>query len=106
MSNKKKTSLFREGSIPYKMLADLKSFFKSKTKFDKKSLIKHLPILLFAWGGNKIYCAYRVYGLSMEMMSGLKKMFSNPGHKVFFSNYVDVCAHMCMLSHSVVSDSL
>ena len=78
MSNKKKTSLFREGSIPYKMLADLKSFFKSKTKFDKKSLIKHLPILLFAWGGNKIYCAYRVYGLSMEMMSGLKKMFSNP----------------------------
>lgn len=78
MSNKKNSSFFPPDSIPAKMLADLKKVFKKKAKFDKKTIISLLPLLLFAWLGNKIYYAYRLNGLTAEMMTAVNGMFSNP----------------------------
>ena len=78
MSEKKNSSLFPPDSIPAKMLADLKKVFKKKAKFDKKTIISLLPLLLFAWVGNKIYYAYRLNGLTAEMMTAVNGMFSNP----------------------------
>ncbi len=78
MSKKKNSSLFPPDSIPAKMLADLKNIFKRKAKPDKKALLKLLPLLIFAWFGNKLYYAYRLYGFTTEMMAGVNKMFKNP----------------------------
>lgn len=78
MSDNKKSSLFPPDSIPAKMLADLKKVFKKKAKFDKKTIIGLLPLLIFVWFGNKIYCAYRLNGLTAEMMTAVNGMFSNP----------------------------
>ncbi len=78
MPEKKNSSFFPPDSIPAKMLADLKKVFKKKAKFDKKTIISLLPLLLFAWLGNKIYYAYRLNGLTAEMMTAVNGMFSNP----------------------------
>ena len=78
MPDKKKKSLFPPNSIPAKMLADLKNVFKRKSKPDKKALLKLLPLLIFAWFGNKLYYAYRLYGFTTEMMAGVNEMFKNP----------------------------
>ncbi|MCM1008267.1 MAG: type IV secretory system conjugative DNA transfer family protein [Ruminococcus flavefaciens] len=60
------------------MLVDLKKIFKKKAKFDKKTVMGLLPLLIIAWLGNKIYCAYRFNGLTMEMFTAVNDMFSNP----------------------------
>ena len=81
---KKKTKskpLLPPDSIPAKMLADLTGIFKKKN--GKKPDIKHiclsiLPLIIFAWAGNKMYSAYRVYGLTPEMMNEMNEMFSKP----------------------------
>lgn len=78
MHDKKKKSLVPPNSIPAKMLADLKNVFKRKSKPDKKALLKLLPLLIFAWFGNKLYYAYRLYGFTTEMMAGVNEMFKNP----------------------------
>lgn len=74
----KKKSLLPPDSIPAKMLADLKKVFKKKAKLDKKTVLTLLPLLLFAWFGNKIYCAYRLNGLTAEMMTAVNGLFKNP----------------------------
>ena len=51
-------NIFPKDSIPAKMLADLKNLIKRNAKFDKKTLLGLIPLLIFAWAGNKIYCAY------------------------------------------------
>lgn len=73
----KKTSIFPVGSIPYKMLEDLKNLFKRK-KIDKKTLLSLIPLCIFAWFGNKIFYAYRLHGVTMEMVSELNNLFKNP----------------------------
>lgn len=78
MPDTNKKTLFPPDSIPAKMLADLKKVFKKKAKFDKKTVIGLLPLLIIAWLGNKIYCAYRLNGLTMEMFTSVNDMFSNP----------------------------
>ncbi|MCM1529754.1 MAG: type IV secretory system conjugative DNA transfer family protein [Alistipes sp.] len=78
MTDKKKKPLISPDSILGKMLADLKKVFKRKAKFDKKTVIGLLPLIIIAWLGNKIYCAYRLNGLTMEMFTAVNDMFSNP----------------------------
>lgn len=73
----KSKSILPPDSIPAKMLKDIKGLFSPK-KFNKKTLIQLLPLLIFAWLGNKLYCAYRVYGFTLEMMNGVNTMFANP----------------------------
>lgn len=77
MADKSK-SFLPPDSIPAKMLADLKKVFAKKPKFDKKFFLSLIPLLIFAWLGNKLYCAYRIYGLTMEMMTGINSMLTNP----------------------------
>ena len=63
------------------MLRDIQEFISPKNlkkNLNKKTLIKLLPLLIFAWLGNKMYCAYRIYGFTMEMMTGATKMLTNP----------------------------
>lgn len=60
------------------MLADLKKVFTKKPKFDKKFFLSLIPLLIFAWLGNKLYYAYRVYGLTMGMVTGIQKLLTNP----------------------------
>lgn len=74
----KKSSIFPVGSIPYKMLEDLKNLFKRKKKIDKKTLLSLIPLCIFAWFGNKIFYAYRLHGVTMEMVSELNSLFKNP----------------------------
>lgn len=71
-------NIFPKNSIPAKMLADLKNLIKRNTKFDKKTLLGLIPLLIFAWAGNKIYCAYRINGLTAEMITAVNAMFSDP----------------------------
>lgn len=78
LAGKKKTTIIPLDSIPAKMLADLKKVFTKKPKFDKKFFLSLIPLLIFAWLGNKLYCAYRVYGLTMEMVTGIQKLLTNP----------------------------
>lgn len=81
MSKKKSTSIFPPDSIPAKMLRDIQGLISPKNlkkNLNKKTLIKLLPLLIFAWLGNKMYCAYRIYGLTMEMMTGATKILTNP----------------------------
>lgn len=78
MPKKKNSSLFPPDSIPAKMLADLKNVFKRKAKPDKKALLKLLPLLIFAWFGNKLYYAYRLYDFTTEMVTALNKILMNP----------------------------
>ncbi len=78
MAVKKKQSFLPPDSIPAKMLADLKKIFTKKPKFDKKFFLSLIPLLIFAWLGNKLYYAYRIYGFSMEMMTGINSMLINP----------------------------
>lgn len=78
MAANKKISFLSPDSIPAKMIADIQKIFKKKPKFDKKFFLSLIPLLIFAWAGNKIYCAYRMYGLSMEMLTGLNTVLANP----------------------------
>ena len=85
VKNKKSgNSLFSPDSLPAKMLADLQKITKKyKNKLHdkneiKKLLLSNLPLLIFAWVGNKIYCAYRLYGFTTEMMNEFNNMFMNP----------------------------
>ena len=71
-------NIFPKDSIPAKMLADLKNLIKRNAKFDKKTLLGLIPLLIFAWAGNKIYCAYRINGLTAEMITAVNAMFSDP----------------------------
>ncbi len=71
-------NIFPKDSIPAKMLADLKNLIKRNAKFDKKTLLGLIPLLIFAWAGNKIYCAYRINGLTVEMITAVNAMFSDP----------------------------
>lgn len=71
-------NIFPKDSIPAKMLADLKNLIKRNAKFDKKALLGLIPLLIFAWAGNKIYCAYRINGLTAEMITAVNAMFSDP----------------------------
>lgn len=71
-------NIFPKDSIPAKMLADLKNLIKRNAKFDKKTLLGLIPLLIFAWAGNKIYCAYRINGLTAEMITAVNSMFSDP----------------------------
>ena len=71
-------NIFPKNSIPAKMLADLKNLIKRNAKFDKKKLLGLIPLLIFAWAGNKIYCAYRINGLTAEMITAVNAMFSDP----------------------------
>ncbi|MDE5771932.1 MAG: type IV secretory system conjugative DNA transfer family protein [Ruminococcus sp.] len=77
MAKSKSKSILSPDSIPAKILADIKGLFNPK-KFDKKTFIRLLPLLIFAWFGNKLYNAYRIYGLTAEMMTGINKMLANP----------------------------
>lgn len=71
-------NIFPKDSIPAKMLADLKNLIKRNAKFDIKTLLGLIPLLIFAWAGNKIYCAYRINGLTAEMITAVNAMFSDP----------------------------
>lgn len=43
-------NIFPKDSIPAKMLADLKNLIKRNAKFDKKTLLGLIPLLIFALG--------------------------------------------------------
>ncbi len=77
-AEKKEFNVFPEGSIPYKMVEDIKKLIFRKRKFDKKTVIKLIPLLIFAWLGNKIFYAYRLYGLTMETITEINKTLANP----------------------------
>ena len=48
-------------------------------KFDKKFVMSNLPLLIFAWIGNKAYYAYRISnGDTTKMLDNFNAMFSNP----------------------------
>lgn len=76
-SKAKSKSFLPPDSIPAKMLADIKGLLNPK-KLDKKTVIRLLPLLLFAWAGNKVYYTYRLYGLTMEMVNGISRTLVNP----------------------------
>lgn len=66
-------------SIPAKMLNDLTRWLKRNLKFDKKFVMSNLPLLIFAWIGNKAYYAYRISnGDTTKMLDNFNAMFSNP----------------------------
>ena len=71
-------NIFPVGSIPYKMLEDVKNIFRRKMRFNKKTLLKLIPLLIFAWFGNKICYSYRLHGMTMEMVSEISTSIARP----------------------------
>ena len=74
MAEKPKKTLFPPDSIPYKMWIDI----KRSIKINKKTVTSNLPLLIFAWVGNKVWNAYRIHGGSMAMLNEINSMFTNP----------------------------
>lgn len=71
-------NIFPVGSIPYKMLEDVKNIFRQKMRFNKKALLKLIPLCIFAWFGNKVCYSYRLHGVTMEMVSEMSTSISKP----------------------------
>ena len=74
MAEKPKKTLFPPDSIPYKMWIDI----KRSIKINKKTVTSNLPLLIFAWVGNKVWNVYRIHGGSMAMLNEINSMFTNP----------------------------
>ncbi len=78
MANKSK-SFLPPDSIPAKMLNDIKKGVKSGLKFDKKFFLGLIPLLIFAWIGNKLFCAYRISdGNTDVIIANVNAVLTNP----------------------------
>lgn len=75
----KKKSVIPQDSIPAKIWNDISGGLKRTFTFDKKFFIALIPLLIFAWLGNKGYCIYRVSDGSLDsIMENFNNVLINP----------------------------
>lgn len=75
----KKKSVIPQDSIPAKIWNDISGGLKRTFTFDKKFFIALIPLLIFAWLGNKGYCIYRVSDGSLDsIMANFNNVLINP----------------------------
>lgn len=75
----KKKPIIPKDSIPAKIWNDISGGLKRTFTFDKKFFIALIPLLIFAWLGNKGYCIYRVSDGTLDsIMENFNKVLINP----------------------------
>lgn len=75
----KNKSAIPQDSILAKIWRDISGGFKRTFTFDKKFFIALIPLLIFAWIGNKGYCVYRISDGSLDsIMENFNRVLINP----------------------------
>lgn len=75
----KNKSAIPQDSILAKIWRDISGGFKRTFTFDKKFFIALIPLLIFAWIGNKGYCVYRISDGSLDsIMENFNRVLVNP----------------------------
>ena len=79
MKMTKNKSAIPQDSILAKIWRDISGGFKRTFTFDKKFFIALIPLLIFAWIGNKGYCVYRISDGSLDsIMENFNRVLINP----------------------------
>lgn len=75
----KNKSAIPQDSILAKIWRDISGGLKRTFTFDKKFFIALIPLLIFAWIGNKGYCVYRISDGSLDsIMENFNRVLVNP----------------------------
>lgn len=75
----KNKSAIPQDSILAKIWRDISGGLKRTFTFDKKFFIALIPLLIFAWIGNKGYCVYRISDGSLDsIMENFNRVLINP----------------------------
>lgn len=79
MKMTKNKSAIPQDSILAKIWRDISGGLKRTFTFDKKFFIALIPLLIFAWIGNKGYCVYRISDGSLDsIMENFNRVLVNP----------------------------